>query len=123
MARPHCSPMAGCADSPVGRVESVQVTPTQYRRICVASLWALGAIIVTGAAVRLSGSGLGCTDWPACTHNEFIGSWHFHKQIEQINRFFTGAVSVAVIVAVGASLRRVPRRPDLTRWSWVLVGG
>jgi cytochrome c oxidase assembly protein subunit 15 len=104
-------------------VERVEVTPTTYRRICVASLWALGAIIVTGAAVRLSGSGLGCTDWPGCTHNHLVTGWHLHGLVEDINRFFTVSVSIAVVVAVGASLRRVPRRRDLTRWSWVLVGG
>jgi cytochrome c oxidase assembly protein subunit 15 len=101
----------------------VRVTPATYRRICLVSLWALGAIIVTGAAVRLTGSGLGCTDWPGCTHNHLVSGWEFHGLVEDINRFITVSVSIAVMVAVGASLRRNPRRSDLTRWSWVLVGG
>ena len=43
--------------------------------------------------------------------------------IEFVNRIFTGLVSVAVALAVLGSRRRVPRRPDLTRWSWGLVAG
>jgi cytochrome c oxidase assembly protein subunit 15 len=43
--------------------------------------------------------------------------------IEYVNRMITGLVSVVVIVAVGASLLRSPRRRDLTMWSWSLVAG
>jgi cytochrome c oxidase assembly protein subunit 15 len=42
------------------------VTPTQYRRIACLTLAALSLIVVTGAAARLTGSGLGCPDWPKC---------------------------------------------------------
>jgi heme a synthase len=78
---------------------------------------------VTGAAVRLTGSGLGCTDWPACDHDRLVAPLQLHPMIEQVNRYLTGIVSVAVILAVLGSLVRVPRRDDLTRWSWLLVAG
>lgn len=94
-----------------------------YRRICVIALWSLCGIVVTGAAVRLTGSGLGCRDWPKCSSNRFVAPWEFKAQVEFINRLITGIVSVAVILAVGGSLIRSPRRRDLTRWSWALVGG
>jgi cytochrome c oxidase assembly protein subunit 15 len=42
------------------------VTPAQYRRISYLTLGALTVIVLTGAAVRLTGSGLGCPDWPKC---------------------------------------------------------
>src|ERR1700759_181894 len=42
------------------------VTPTQYRRVAYATLAALTLIVFTGAAVRLTGSGLGCPNWPKC---------------------------------------------------------
>jgi cytochrome c oxidase assembly protein subunit 15 len=43
--------------------------------------------------------------------------------VEFVNRMITGLVSVAVILAVLGSLRRVPRRRDLTLLSWGLVLG
>ena len=43
--------------------------------------------------------------------------------VEGVNRFFTGVVSVAIALAVLGSLRRTPRRSDLTRWSLGLVAG
>ena len=89
----------------------------------MAALAAICAIIVTGAAVRLTGSGLGCADWPACSSSKFIDVSSRHAAIEQINRLFTGLVSLAVIAAVLGSFRRVPRRRDLTWLSLGLVAG
>ena len=42
------------------------LSPVAYRRITLVAALALAGIIVTGGAVRLTGSGLGCSDWPAC---------------------------------------------------------
>jgi heme a synthase len=101
----------------------VSLSPARYRAIAFAALFALVAIIVTGAAVRLTGSGLGCEDWPACSDTRFIDVSSKHAAIEQVNRMFTGLVSVAVIAAVLGSLLRVPRRRDLTLLSLGLVVG
>lgn len=98
-------------------------TPGAYRRMCVFALWALCAIIVTGAAVRLTGSGLGCTEWPTCAEGRVVAPLEYHAMIEFVNRLITGVVSVAVIAAVGGSLLRRPRRRDLTGWSLTLVAG
>lgn len=92
-------------------------------RLVQISLFALSAIIVTGAAVRLTGSGLGCSDWPTCEEGELIAELEFHAMVEFVNRLITGLVSVAVVVAVLGSLLRRPRRRDLTVWSWSLVAG
>ncbi len=85
----------------------------------------LGAIIVTGAAVRLTGSGMGCPTWPSCEDGSLVprGATGGHGWIEFLNRLFTGAVSVAVALAVLGARRRQPRRDDLVRWSWGLVAG
>jgi heme a synthase len=96
---------------------------SQFRTISIAALFAICAIIVTGAAVRLTGSGLGCADWPACSSTEFIDVSSRHAAIEQVNRLFTGLVSVAVIAAVLGSIVRDPRRKDLTLLSFGLVAG
>ena len=87
------------------------------------AVWLVGAIIVTGAAVRVSGSGLGCPDWPACQRGSLVPTSGWHGWIESLNRYFTGAVSVAIAVCVLGSLARSPRRRDLTRLSLGLVGG
>ncbi len=99
------------------------LSPTAYRRITVVALALLGIIVVTGAAVRLTGSGLGCNDWPRCNDQELIDVGSKHAAIEQINRLFTGLVSVAVILAVLGALIRRPRRRDLTWLSLGLVAG
>lgn len=83
----------------------------------------LGIIVVSGALVRLTGSGLGCTDWPNCNNEKLIDVSTTHAAIEQINRLFTGLVALGVILAVAGSVFRQPRRRDLTWLSWGLVAG
>jgi cytochrome c oxidase assembly protein subunit 15 len=102
---------------------SREIAPSTYRRITTLALASLAAIVVSGAAVRLTGSGLGCSDWPACHESSFVSQGDYHDSIEFLNRLFTGVVSLAVILAVLGSLRRSPRRRDLTLWSWGLVAG
>jgi heme a synthase len=101
----------------------VTLSPQRYRAITVGALVALMVIVVTGAAVRLTGSGLGCEDWPRCSDERLIDVSDSHTAIEQVNRLFTGLVAVAVIAAVLGSLWRVPRRRDLTALSLGLVAG
>jgi heme a synthase len=100
-----------------------RITAAQFRIITLVVVAAVAVIVITGAAVRLSDSGLGCPDWPNCTQHHFVAKASFHPQVEQINRDFTGLVSVAVAVAVLGSLALVPRRRDLIAWSLGLVGG
>src|SRR5688572_4650396 len=99
------------------------VSPPAYRRATLAALALLTIIVVTGAAVRLTGSGLGCTDWPNCEQGKLVSPLEFHPAIEFGNRLVTGVVGIAVIAAVLGSLRREPRRRDLVWLSWVLVVG
>lgn len=99
------------------------LSPRAYRRITLFALLGLCFIIVTGAAVRLTGSGLGCSDWPTCEQDKFVAPVQFHPMVEFVNRLITGLVSIAVILAVLGSLVRVPRRRDLTWLSVGLVAG
>jgi len=104
-------------------VKLPEVRLTSYltvARICLASLV---AIIVSGSLVRLTGSGLGCADWPRCSQTRFIDVSTGHAAIEQINRLFTGVVAAAVIAATLLSLRLNPRNRRLTRLSLALVAG
>ncbi|MEO6987726.1 MAG: COX15/CtaA family protein, partial [Aquihabitans sp.] len=99
------------------------IAPDAYRRITAVALALLILIVVTGAAVRLTGSGLGCSDWPNCTDTQFVAPMEFHPMVEFVNRLVTGLVSIAVALAVLGSLRRAPRRRDLTWLSLGLVAG
>jgi cytochrome c oxidase assembly protein subunit 15 len=96
---------------------------TTYRRITLVALIALCVIIVTGGAVRLTGSGLGCSDWPGCEDEQFVAPLELNPMVEFVNRMITGVVSVSIALAVLGSLRLRERRPDLTALSLGLVAG
>jgi len=99
------------------------VSPRAYARMTLAAVVLVSVIIVSGGAVRLSDSGLGCSDWPTCEQGKLIQATNNHQAIEQINRLFTGLMMVVLIVTVLGSLRRQPRRRDLTWLSLSLVAG
>jgi heme a synthase len=109
----------------VPSVHVPRLSPEAYQRITLFALVALGVIVVTGGAVRLTGSGLGCPQWPNCDAGHLAphGQTGYHGAVEFVNRVFTGLVSVAVILAVLGSFVRVPRRRDLTWLSFGLVVG
>lgn len=86
-------------------------------------LVAVALIIVSGAAVRLTGSGLGCPDWPGCFQRQLTASWSFHPMVEFANRLVIVAVSVLVVGVAAGSLLRRPLRPDLCWLSFGLVAG
>ncbi len=107
----------------IRRVRSEGFTPGEFHKICVSALVLVAVIVVTGAAVRLTGSGLGCSDWPNCNDENLVDVSSQHSAIEQINRLFTFVVGLAVVLAaLGAWVRR-PRRRDLLMLSAALVAG
>ncbi|MXV90563.1 MAG: heme A synthase [Acidimicrobiia bacterium] len=99
------------------------ISAATYRRITLLALLALIFIIITGGAVRLTGSGLGCSDWPTCEENQFVPDLEYHAMVEFVNRAITGIVSVAVALAVLGALLRRPRRRDLIGLALGLVAG
>ena len=70
MPNPPCGPRYRfrplAAPGPIQRLRSLTLTREQYFVIAAVALGSLAAIVMTGAAVRLTGSGLGCPDWPRC---------------------------------------------------------
>jgi cytochrome c oxidase assembly protein subunit 15 len=89
--------------------------PRALRRWAIASLVANIGIVVTGALVRLTGSGLGCPTWPRCTDDSFIAHPELgaYGAIEFGNRLLTFVlIVIAVLTFVSAALHRDPDRPD-----------
>lgn len=100
-----------------------RVSERSFRVVCGAALGSLCVIVFTGALVRLTGSGLGCSDWPRCNEEKFVDVSTGHTFIEQANRLFTGVVSASVIAAVLLAHLRKPHRRDLVWLAWSLVMG
>jgi cytochrome c oxidase assembly protein subunit 15 len=90
---------------------TVPVSSALLSRIALANAVANAAIVVTGGAVRLTGSGLGCPTWPRCTDDSFVATPELagHGVIEFGNRLLTfalTAVAIATVVVVYRSVRR-----------------
>src|SRR6476646_5717729 len=92
------------------------VTPRLYARVTAVALAALALIVLTGAGVRLTGSGLGCPDWPKC-YGGTVPPLDTHAVIEYGNRLLTGFVGFAVIAASVLAFFRKP-----FRWHLALFG-
>ncbi len=103
-----------------GEAELEKSTLDTLRRVTVVAGVFLAIIMFTGAAVRLTESGLGCDDWPTCDEESLTPEWGFHENIEFGNRLISFAVTAAVAATVVVA-RRIPNRPDLHRWAWSLV--
>ncbi len=99
------------------------MSPERYQRVVLVAAALLAGIILTGAAVRLTGSGLGCEDWPTCSEDRLVPAAGFHEWVEFGNRLLSGAVGFGVGAAVLFAYRRRPRRDDLVTWAWGLVAG
>ncbi|MBA2507262.1 MAG: COX15/CtaA family protein, partial [Nocardioidaceae bacterium] len=76
--------------------------PGALRAVAVASLLANVGIVLTGGAVRLTGSGLGCPAWPRCTADSYVvhGELGVHGVIEFGNRMLTFAVAAVALVTL-----------------------
>ena len=95
------------------------VTPDQYRRVSYCALAALTLIVLTGAAVRLTSSGLGCSNWPKCGGTP-LPPLSSHALIEFGNRAISGIVGVLTGVPAVLAFTRRPFRRDLA-WLAVLL--
>src|SRR5690348_18256107 len=98
------------------------VTPDQYRRLTYWTLGALTLIVLTGAAVRLTGSGLGCPDWPKC-YGKALPPLSIHSLIEFGNRALSGLVGVLAVLTSVLAFTRRPFRRDLAQIALLLPLG
>src|SRR3954471_4636891 len=93
------------------------ISPQLYSRVATVALAALALIVLTGAAVRMTGSGLGCPDWPKC-YGQTVAPLESHAIIEYTNRLLSGFVGIAVIAAGALAWFRRP-----FRWHLAAFGG
>ncbi|KAM9862593.1 heme A synthase [Leucobacter sp. BZR 635] len=109
-------------------VTATRPARTQLPRFLPFAAWASFVlnvlIIATGGAVRLTGSGLGCTDWPLCTPGSLVPTQEqsYHALIEFGNRTISGPLLLAAlaVVIIGWKVRK--QRGDLFVISWIVLG-
>jgi heme a synthase len=104
------------------RYRALEVSPRTHRRWAYGTAGFFLAIIAFGAAVRLTGSGLGCPDWPRC-HGTFVPELEMHRWIEFGNRVISALAIVPVLGLLVSARKRVPHRRGLERLSWLLLVG
>jgi heme a synthase len=102
--------------------ERLEITPQLYAKVTMVALAALALIVLTGAGVRLTGSGLGCPDWPKC-YGKTVPPLDTHAVIEYGNRLLTGFVGLAVIAASALAWLRRPFRWHLAFFGALLPLG
>jgi cytochrome c oxidase assembly protein subunit 15 len=101
----------------------MKISPARFRTVTLVALIAMCGIVVTGGAVRVTGSGLGCSSWPNCEPGNLVAPLGYHEWVEFGNRLVSAVVVAISLLAVGAALARTPRRRDLTWLSAGLVAG
>ena len=90
------------------------LTPRQYFLVAVVAMGTLVLIVFTGAAVRVTGSGLGCPDWPNCYEDgRLTPELGTHSYIEFGNRMLTSIVGISAVAAFLLAFARRPYRRDL----------
>ncbi len=99
------------------------ISPERYALIARVALVMLTLIVLTGAAVRVTGSGLGCPTWPKCTSDSLYSELNTHGLIEFGNRLLTFLVGFAAIAAFAGTFLRKPFRRDLVLLSLLLPLG
>ncbi len=79
-------------------------------------------LVATGGAVRLTDSGLGCPTWPHCLGGTRHPPTAYHHWIELGNRWLISILFAVGVATVLVALRQLPRRRDVVRLSWLLLG-
>jgi cytochrome c oxidase assembly protein subunit 15 len=102
----------------LSRLSTRTVSPVAFRRLSALALGALFLIVVSGATVRLTGSGLGCENWPRCG-DTFLPQQDYHALIEFGNRGVGFLVGLVTLAAALAALRvdRLPRWLLFAAWT------
>ena len=107
------------AGARTARLRSITLTPAAFTWFAFAALAALFLIVVSGATVRLTGSGLGCENWPNCGET-FLPPKDYNALIEFGNRVAGVFVGLTALAAAAAAFR-VPALPRWLFWCAVAL--
>lgn len=99
--------------TPLARLRALVLRPGQILPLALAQLTALWLIVGTGAAVRLTDSGLGCRHWPGCEAGHPLPAKNAHAFVEFGNRL-VGGLTIALTLLAWLAVRRTPALP---RWA------
>lgn len=127
MTAAHATGPVACRTTLPAMATSPSAAFARLRPAALAAVLANVGIVVTGGVVRITGSGLGCEDWPTCDGTSVVprggaeAGWH--QFIEFGNRTLTFVVLATAVWAVWAARRDAPHRGDLRRLAWGLVAG
>jgi cytochrome c oxidase assembly protein subunit 15 len=98
-------------------------SPVTVRKVAFASVICFALLVLSGGAVRLTGSGLGCPDWPSCFQHHLTAVSSFHPIVEFANRLVSLAVTLVSVAALAVAALRTPPRRDLALLGAGLVAG
>jgi len=100
-------------------------SPARLHGLALGSVIANVTIVITGGAVRLTGSGLGCPTWPRCTDDSYTPTpaMGINGVIEYANRTLTGVLAVIAVLGVVVALGQRPRRQRVVRLSVLVLLG
>jgi cytochrome c oxidase assembly protein subunit 15 len=94
----------------IARFRGFELSPAAFFRLTLVELGALWLIVASGAAVRLTDSGLGCRHWPGCEAGHPLPARDAHAFVEFGNRV-VGGVTIALTLAIWLAARRTPGLP------------
>jgi len=95
----------------------------KFHHLAIFAWFTQAMIVVTGAAVRLTSSGLGCENWPTCTEDRITPELSLHGWIEFGNRMLSAPVAGTAALALVGALRLQPRHSGMVAAAWGLVAG
>jgi heme a synthase len=95
----------------IARLRAFELSPAAFFRLVLVELGALWLIVATGAAVRLTDSGLGCRHWPGCEAGHPLPAKDAHAFVEFGNRL-VGGVTIALTLLAWLAARRTPGLPS-----------
>jgi heme a synthase len=96
------------------RIRGFELSPARFVQLASLNALLLWLIVGTGAAVRLTDSGLGCSHWPGCERGQPLPEKNVHAFVEFGNRL-VGGVVITVTLLTWLAARRTPGLPAWTR--------
>jgi cytochrome c oxidase assembly protein subunit 15 len=106
-----------------GALRRFELSVSAFLRLALASVGALWLIMLTGAAVRLTDSGLGCRHWPGCEKGHPLPAKDYHAYIEFGNRAL-GGVTIAIALLTALAAGRTPALGrGARRLAWLVFAG